>query len=287
MKIAVVGADGQLGSDLVKILADRGACFPLFYPEFDLTKPAAVRSRLNQLDCDVVINTAAYNRVDDSEEYPEEAFRLNAFAVRNLARTCKELNLFLVHYSTDYVFDGGKSRPYTEDDCPAPLNVYGISKLAGEYFLKNSLSRCLIIRTSGLFGAAGCWGKGHNFIDIMIGLENSGDPIRVVEDQTISPTHSFELAEKTLDLLDRKASGLFHLTNEGQCSWFELAQCIFDLRGSNCRLAPVLSEEFGAKARRPAFSVLENGRAKSLGIPDMSDWENAVEDYMKIKGYIR
>ena len=225
--------------------------------------------------------------MDDSEDSPEEAFSLNAFAVRNLARTCKELNLFLVHYSTDYVFDGGKDSPYSEDDCPAPLSVYGMSKLAGEYFLKNSLSRFLTIRTSGLFGAAGCWGKGHNFVDIMVGLENSGEPIRVVEDQTISPTHSLELAEKTLDLLDRKASGLFHLTNEGQCSWFELARRIFDLRGSSPRLVPVLSGEFGAKARRPAYSVLENARIKSMGIPKMSDWKNALEDYMKIKGYIR
>jgi dTDP-4-dehydrorhamnose reductase len=286
MKIAVIGADGQLGSDLVKSLEDRTACIPLYYPDFDLTKPAGVRSLLSKLDCDIVINTAAFNRVDDSEDSPEEAFRLNAFAVRNLSLICERLNMFLVHYSTDYVFGGEKERPYTEEDCPAPLSVYGMSKLAGDLFLKSSLDRFLIIRTSGLFGAAGCWGKGRNFVDIMVGLENSREPVRVVEDQIISPTHSLELAEKTLDLLNRKASGIVHLTNEGQCSWFEFAQRIFELRGSRPRLVPVTSVEFGAKARRPAYSVLENARAKSMGIPEMSPWEKALEDYMKIKEYI-
>jgi dTDP-4-dehydrorhamnose reductase len=288
MKTAVIGADGQLGSDLVRCLEGRGEpFFPLTYPDFDLNRPEAVRRKLQGLvGCEAVINTAAFNRVDDSEDKPREAFRLNTFAVRELASICAELDLILVHFSTDYVFDGRKGAPYTEEDPPAPLNTYGVSKLAGEFFARAFLDRSLIIRTSGLFGKAGCWGKGYNFVDAMIRMETSGAPIRVIKDQTISPTHSLELAERTLDLLDRRVSGVFHLTNEGRCSWAEFARRIFLLKGSRTEVIPVTSEEFGAKARRPLYSVLENAGAKALGIPLMSHWEEALETYMKIKGYI-
>lgn len=286
MKVAVIGADGQLGSDLVKCIKGDWTCFPLYYPDFDLTRPDRMKILLERLNCDVVINTAAYNRVDDSEDNPSEAFKLNAVAVRDLAMICSKMNKMLVHYSTDYVFDGHKTVPYDESDHPNPLNVYGVSKTAGEYFVKNMLGRNLLIRTSGLFGVAGSWGKGKNFVDAMIDMEKSREAIRVVSDQKISPTHTLELAQRTLDLLEKGKTGLYHITNEGECSWFEFAQRVFALRGANPCLIPVSSREFGAKALRPGYSVLENARLKSDGFQLMSDWNDSLSDYMKLKGYI-
>jgi len=283
MKIALIGADGQLGFDLLNLLPTE-KCRPLFYPDFDVREAQKTRDILQSLAPDVVINTAAFHRVDECEDRPEEALIVNAVAVRNLALICRERNAVLVHFSTDYVFDGRKRTPYVEEDEPAPLNVYGVSKLAGEYFVRSLCRKYFLIRTCGLYGSAGCREKGLNFVELMLHLEKSGRPLRVVDDQWVTPTSTEELAGRILELLGTERYGLYHMTNEGQCTWYEFAREIFSLVGRAANLSPIDSQAYGAKARRPAYSVLENQRAKALGITDFSPWREALKNYLKKKG---
>jgi dTDP-4-dehydrorhamnose reductase len=285
MRIAVIGADGQLGSDLVKTLA-RDEVFPLYYPEFDVTRPDRMRGVLQEMRPTTVVNTAAFHQVDDCEDDPDSAFRVNSIAVRDLARLAGELGFVLVHFSTDYVFDGQKKAPYIESDPPNPLNVYAVSKLAGEFFVKALVERHFLIRTCGLFGEAGSPGKGSNFIDRMIALADAGQTLRVVDDQWVSPTSTAELAERTSALIRTEKYGLYHLTSEGQCTWFRFAQRAFALLGRSPRLEPVDSQTFAAKARRPLYSVLENKRAGEIGLRDFSSWEEALKVYLEKKGLI-
>jgi dTDP-4-dehydrorhamnose reductase len=285
MKIALIGADGQLGSDLMKVLPPAGLT-PLLYPDFDVTKPDCIRRVLNRLRPEVVINTSAFHRVDECEADPEPAFRVNALAVRDLTLACRDLGAALVHFSTDYVFDGRQARPYTEEDPPNPLNAYAVSKLAGEYFLRSLWPRHFLIRTCGLYGRAGSREKGTNFVESMIALEKKGVQLRVVSDQRVTPTATAELAPRVFELLQTGRYGLYHMTNEGECSWSEFALAIFELLGRPARLEPVSSDAFGAPARRPGYSVLENGRYKALGLTPFSPWKEALQAYLRQKGHL-
>ena len=199
---------------------------------------------------------------------------------------CCRLDSTLVHFSSDYVFDGEKSTPYTEEDIPNPLNVYGASKLAGELFIRNTMKKYYLIRTCGLYGEAGCWGKGLNFIDKIISLEKEGQPLRVVNDQYVTPTSTAELAQKVKELIETRHFGLYHLTNEGHCTWYEFTKTIFNFQGKTPSLVPISTEDLGAKARRPSYSVLENENAKKVGLTDFSHWKDALRDYMVKKGYL-
>lgn len=282
-KIALIGADGQLGSELGKVLDDQ-EIYLFYYPEFDVTDAAKTSKTIRSLSPDVIINTAAYHRVDECEDNPGESFAVNTIAVRDLACLCRDLDAALVHFSTDYVFDGRKQTPYVEDDLPNPLNLYAVSKLAGEYFVQNFPQKYFLIRTCGLFGEAGCRVKGTNFVDTMISMEKRGETIRVVNDQWVTPTSATELAQKVYELLQTTHWGLYHMTNEGECTWYEFARTIFKLMGSAIRIEAVDSLSYGAKARRPAYSVLENRNAKKIGITSFSRWETALEVYLKEKG---
>ena len=277
--IALIGADGQLGADLAARIAPEDLR-PLYYPAFDVTRPAEAAATLRALHPDVVINTAAYNRVDEAEERVEEAFAVNAFALRGLARTCAEIGAVLVHFSTDYVFDGRRNTPYTEDDRPGPLSAYGASKLAGEHFVKALGERHFVIRTCGLYGKAGCLDKGRNFVQAMQAAGERGGPVRVVDDQRLTPTPTAELADNVLALLRTEAYGLYHMTAEGECTWFEFAAAIFRGLGLTVDLRPVGSAALVQKARRPSYSVLENARAKALGLPGFSDWREALARFL-------
>jgi len=285
MKIAIIGADGQLGSDLLKVL-EGNQLLPLYYPDFDVTKPKKARTLLSQIKPEILINTSAYHRVDECEDNPEKSFLVNSIAVRDLALICRELDFVLVHFSTDYVFDGAKKEPYIEEDSPRPLSVYAVSKLAGEYFVGNILEKYYLIRTCGLYGKAGCWGKGTNFVDTMVSLGQKGNIMRVVNDQWVTPTSTAELALKIKELLVTNHYGLYHLTNEGQCTWFQFAEAIFSLLGKKAKLMPVDSKTYGAKAVRPPYSVLENKRAKEVGLSEFSHWKDALKDYLIKKGYL-
>ncbi|MDD8026863.1 MAG: dTDP-4-dehydrorhamnose reductase [Acidobacteriota bacterium] len=280
MIIALIGADGQLGTDL-RTLIPTESLRPLYYPEFDVTKADDAAAKLRGLRPDVVINTAAFHRVDECEDRIEDAFRVNAFAVRDLARACRAMGAVLVHFSTDFVFDGRGSRPYREDDRPGPLSAYAASKLAGEHLLAAEWERHFIVRTCGLFGRAGCLEKGRNFVETMLWLAESKRPIRVVDDQIVAPTSTLELARNVLALIGTEAFGLYHLTSRGGCSWFEFARGIFELAETEANLIPVGSAEYGAKARRPAYSLLDDGKARRLGLLGCSDWKTALAGYLE------
>jgi dTDP-4-dehydrorhamnose reductase len=280
VSIALIGADGQLGTDLALRIPPE-SLRPLYYPEFDVTRSEAAEAALRAIRPDVVINTAAFNRVDEAEDRVEEAFKVNALALRGLARVCRGLGAVLVHFSTDYVFDGGKGSPYTEDDAPAPLNAYGTSKLAGEHFVRALCERHFVIRTCGLYGRAGCLDKGRNFVQAMLEEAGRGRPLRVVDDQTMTPTPTAELADNVLALLRSEAYGLYHMTGEGACTWYEFAAAVFALSGVKADLSPVSSAELRQKARRPSYSVLENVRAGRLPLPGFSDWRSALARFLK------
>lgn len=286
MKAAIIGADGQLGSDLVKSFR-KEEVVPFYYPEFDITQPDKIKKVLSHLKADVVINTAAYHRVDECEDNPHKSFQVNSIAVRDLALVCRDLGFVLVHFSTDYVFDGEKREPYVEEDSPNPLNVYAISKLAGEYFVRGVLDEYFLIRTCGLYGEAGCWGKGYNFVDTLVAQEKEGESLKVVNDQWVTPTATAELAERTKELIQTKHFGLYHLTNEGECTWFEFAQAIFSFMGKKPDLIPIDSEAYGTKAKRPPYSILENKKAKKIGLTEFSHWKESLKQYLIKKGYIK
>ena len=286
MKIMILGAGGQLGSELVNILQD-DTLIPLTHMDIEMTDEQQVNSILSSNMPDVVINTAAYHRVDDCEDNVELSFAVNSYAVRTIARICNDLGITFVHFSTDYVFGGEKKTPYVEDDCPNPHSVYAVSKLAGELFVRNICSRYYLIRTCGLYGAKGVSGKGSNFIETMIRLANGEKPLNVVSDQIVTPTYARELAAKVSQLIRTEEYGSYHITNNGGCSWYEFARTIFELTGIDADISPISSSEFGAKARRPAYSVLENRNLKLLGLDDMMQWHDALKEYLIEKGHVR
>ena len=286
MKVAVLGARGQLGHDLIQALAawDR---IPLTHADIDICDFTCTRKVLADVKPDIVINTTAFHRVDECEEQPEQPFRVNTYAVRNLAQLCAELDCGLVHLSTDYVFGGEKGTPYTEDDSPNPLNVYGVSKLAGEYFVRNLCPKHFVIRTSGLYGVAGSSGKGGNFVETMIRMAREGRPIRVVDDQVLTPTYTKDLAHALEQLVQTNAYGLYHITSSGQCSWYEFAARIFELLGLTPDFGPATTAAYGVKVRRPAYSALAHHKLKQRGFDDLRLWPEALEAYLKEKGHIK
>lgn len=280
MRVAIIGARGQLGTDLVKVMAD-WSVIPLAHEDVDVCDAKAARQVLERVEPDVVVNTAAYNRVDECEEEVEKAFAVNAFAVRNVAEVCADLGALLVHISTNYVFDGLKREPYSEGDLPNPVNVYGLSKLAGEYFARNYCKRHLVIRTSGLYGVAGSRAKGGNFVEAMIRLAAEGKIIRVVDDQFITPTYTRDLALKIRELIEDRMCGLYHVTNSGYCSWHSFAERIFSLVGLNVQLLPISSADLRAKARRPGWSVLGSEALRRAGLGELRSWDEALVEYLQ------
>jgi len=286
VKILIIGANGQLGTDLVRILRHHQV-IALTHKEIEVCDHRGTKKILEEHKPQVLINTSAYHRVDLCEDHLEETFKVNTYAVRNLAKISQDLGSVLVYLSTDYVFGGGKKNPYREEDLPHPLNVYGVSKLAGEYFVRHICQRHFIIRTSGLYGVAGASGKGGNFVELMIRLAKEGRPIKVVSDQILTPTYTKELAKKIAQLIETGQYGLYHVTNNGQCSWYEFARVIFELVGLHPDLSATTTEEFGAKAKRSPYSVLENANLRKLGLDDLSSWREALEQYLREKGHLK
>ena len=245
--------------------------------------------RINKYKPDIIINTAAYVRVDDCETERDRAFLINALGARNVAVVAQRLEAKLFHLSTDYVF-GGESRspvlPYTEFDTPVPVSVYGKSKLAGENFVRHLCTRYFIIRSSGLFGIAGASSKGGNFVETMMKLAREQSELRVVNDQVCSPTYTRDLASKIVELIDTEYYGIFHVTSKGSCSWYEFTKEILKQASLNTAVIPISSEQYLQKAMRPGFSVLDNYQLRLLGLDDMPSWQEALKNYMISKGYI-
>ena len=280
-KTAVVfGNAGQLGVELMRVFGERGYRVEGFDRDVvDVSDPAAVEATLARIDPALVINAAAYNMVDVAEREPAAAFQANGLAVRNIALACRQVDAHLVHYSTDYVFDGNAGRPYTEQDKPHPLGAYAVSKYAGELYAEAYLDHPLIIRTSGVFGPGGRYTARGNFIELMLRLAAGTQPIRVVEDHVASPTYAPALAERTAQLVERNATGVFHVGGGAPVSWFEYARLIFKVAGLTPELRPTSEREYRTDARRPKFSALSNGKMEAFGIQPMPSMEEAVTDY--------
>lgn len=285
MKIALLGANGQLGRDLQRVLRDH-AITPLTRSEIDVTDHARTRAILMDLRPDVVLNTTAYHRVDDCESHPEIAHAVNELAVLNMARLVNDLDAVLVHLSTDYVFDGRSRVPYTEQSEPFPLSVYAKSKLAGEFNVRAHAKKYFLIRSCGLYGTAGSSGKGGNFVEAMLAKARRGESIRVVNDQVTTPTYTIDLARQIALILPTTHYGLFHMTNEGSCSWFDFARAIFEMTGVQAQLSPTTSDLYKTPAIRPPYSVLENARLKQLGLNQMRHWRDALAAYLKEKSLL-
>jgi dTDP-4-dehydrorhamnose reductase len=279
MNVAVTGAAGQLGRALVRLLGPR-AVWSGGREELDVRDPAAVARVLDRARPDVLINAAAFNDVDGAEADPAPAMTVNAVGAGHLARACRERGALLVHVSSDYVFDGAKREPYREEDCPRPLNAYGISKLAGCLLVAAAGGPHLIVRTSGVFGAGGSRVKGGSFVDRILARARRGEPLRVVNDQRSSPTYAPDLAAALVTLAERGARGLLHVTNSGACSPYDLATAALDIVGIHARIEPIRTAELGAPARRPEYSVLDNGRAHAVGLAPLRSWRAALEEFL-------
>jgi len=280
-RYAVLGAAGQLGRDLCPRLP--GEAVPLGRDRADLTQPDLLARTLGDIRPDVVINCAAYNFVDRAESEPPAAFAVNTWGVRSLAQVCAGLDCVLVHFSTDYVFglDALHRAPWTETDAPGPVNLYGLSKLAGEYLVRALCPRHLVIRTCGLFGTWGSGGKAGNFIETMLKLAARGGPVRVVDDQVCTPSYTVDVAGATVALLEAQSWGLYHVTSSGACSWYQLARAVFEQAGLTVDLRPISSREFGGPARRPAYSVLANEALSRLGLTPLPPWNEAIVRYLR------
>ena len=286
MKIAVIGASGQLGTDLVEVFREEPSfeVIPLTHRDVDVTIPETLKV-LKELKPDVIINTAAYVRVDDAELYPEKAFAVNAIGALNVARVSEEIGAVNVYISTDYVFDGEKGSPYVEEDVPNPINVYGASKLAGEIFTRNYSRRHYVIRVASLYGRAGASGKGGNFVNWVIEKAKRGEKLRIVDDQVMSPTHTLDVAKTLAEFLKMKPEyGVYHMVNEGHCSWYEFAKTIFEILGWNVEIEPIKSSELNRLARRPKFSALENRKLHKIGLK-MPTWREGLREYLSRKQY--
>lgn len=280
MKIAIIGANGQLGSDLQAVLSEEHEVEALNHSNIEITDIKSVRNVLSSVRPHLVLNTAAYNLVPGAEQNPELAFQINGIGPLNLAKICTDLGITLAHYSTDYVFDGKKQKPYTEDDLPNPLNVYANTKLSGEYFVLNYCPASYVIRVSGIYGKVPSRSKGANFITTMIKLAGEKSEVRVVDDEILTPTPTYYIAKNTASLIKTNSFGLFHMSCEGQVSWYEFAKLIWDTLKLKTPLYPASANDFPTEVKRPFYSVLENQRLKNLGINHMPHWKEALVNFL-------
>lgn len=286
MRVVVIGSTGQLGQDLLRVFGDEAV--GLTHQDVDVTDAGGVASALGSHRPDWVLNTAAFHRVDDCELDPATSFAVNATGALNVARAAADIGSGVVFYSSDYVF-GGEERErdhaYEEGDKPDPLSVYGTSKVAGEQLVAQANERHLVVRSAGLYGTATSR-KGWTFPELMINKARSDGAVRVVTDQVLSPTFTADLAQKTKELIEHDAAGLFHLTNAGECSWFEFARGAFDIAGVEVEMEPVDSGQFQQRARRPPYSALGSSRLAAAGLSPMRPWEEALDDYLNQKGVV-
>ena len=280
-KVMIFGSGGQLGVELCGEFGRRGFDVrPFNRQSLDVTDSLRVEEVISQASPDVVINSAAYNQVDIAEKEPLAAYQANALAIRNLAMACRQSGAKLVHYSTDYVFDGTKGSAYIETDQPHPLGAYGVSKLAGELYAQAYLSDALIIRTSGVFGPGGLFTPRGNFLEIMLRLGKGSEPIKVVEDHFASPTYAPAMAAITADMVEAQAQGVFHLGGGEAISWYAFAAMIFELAGLSPVLQPSNEREYRTAARRPKFSALSNAKLEQAGFKHMPSLRLAVAEYL-------
>ena len=286
MRIAIIGANGQLGSDVTSVLKGDGYdVSELTHNEIEISNIDCVDVVLKDIKPDIVVNTSAFHNVPRCEEEPEKAFLVNGVGTMNLARISNDIDATLIHISTDYVFDGEKKSPYVEIDPPAPLNVYGNTKLSGEYFIRAIANKYYILRVSGLYGKNPCRAKGgYNFVELMLKKAKEQDEVRVVNDEFLTPTFTKEVARQISKMLKKMPGyGLYHATAEGSCSWYEFAQAIFEITDTEVNLKEAAPGEFASGVKRPKYSVLENYNLKKAGINIFKHWKESLEEYIKTR----
>jgi dTDP-4-dehydrorhamnose reductase len=283
-KVIVFGGGGQLGVELCREFERRDWTVVRFDRQgeqgLDITDPQKVEEAVAATDPKVVVNAAAYNQVDIAENEPLIAYQTNALAVRNLAMACRQADAQLVHYSTDYVFDGTKGSAYVETDPTHPLGAYAVSKLGGELYAQAYLKNPLIIRTSGVFGPGGMFTPRGNFVEVMLRMAKANHPIRVVHDHVASPSYAPAMAERTVDMVERKMHGVYHLGGGEPISWYDYAKLIFELAGLSPALQATDEREYRTAARRPKFSALSNSKLDASGITPMPKFRDAVRTYL-------
>jgi dTDP-4-dehydrorhamnose reductase len=279
--ILIIGANGQLGRDMVKTAQTAGYnCTAIDYPQLDITNQDSVEKVFSLADSQIVINCAAFTAVDDCEKMPDTAYKVNATGPGNLASASEKTGARLIHISTDYVFDGSKNEPYVESDQTGPRTVYGSSKLEGEIQVKNKCSRYQIYRIAWLYGL-----YGNNFVRAIrkgaAAKKATGEPLRVVNDQWGTPTSTRQVCNQIFNVMELDINGIFHCTCEGKCTWYDFASEIVKTSGIDVKVIPCTTQEYVRPAPRPAYSVLENARLKELGLNIMPDWKNAFYDFLK------
>jgi len=281
MKIVIIGSNGQLGTDLMEVLTPGNAVTGLSHRDIEITDIDKVQSVLGAIKPDIVINTAAYHVVPEAESFPDKAFSINGTGTLNLAKVCNNINARLLHYSTDYVFDGKKQKPYTESDLPNPLNVYATTKLAGEHFALNYCEQSYVVRVSGIYGKVPSRVKGGNFVTTMIKLAKEKPEVRVVDDEILTPTPTSAIAKNTAALINTDKFGLYHMSCEGECSWYEFAQVIWETLKIQTPLIAGKVKDFPAVVKRPFYSVLENTNLDKIGMNKMPDWKESLIKFLK------
>ncbi|MFA5832108.1 MAG: dTDP-4-dehydrorhamnose reductase [Bacteroidota bacterium] len=281
MKIAIIGGNGQLGSDIDAVFSSTHEVVSLNHSDIDIINVGQVKEILSAIKPDVVINTAAAHNVPNCEQDSAHAFLVNGIGTLNLATMSNVLNYALVHYSTDYVFDGIKKRPYFEDDATNPLNVYAITKRAGENFVLNYSKQGYIIRISGIYGKVPCRAKGGNFITTMLRLANEKPEVKVVGNEILTPTSTYDIAINTKLLIEERPSqGIYHMTNEGECSWYEFAKEIFSIMKINTPLFETTVNQESIPIKRPFYSVLENAALKKNNLNVMPHWKVSLKSFL-------
>jgi dTDP-4-dehydrorhamnose reductase len=276
MKVLVLGANGQLGYEFSNFLRDKAELFAFSHTELDILDFEKLINKFLELSPDIVINCAAYIKVDQAEKEQALAYKINAVSERNVSLASFKINAKVVYFSTDYVFDGTKDPPYNEFDEPNPISVYGKSKLLGEMYTKEHNPNHLILRISWLYGI-----NGSNFVKTIIRLAEEKGELKVVNDQTGTPTYTLDVVKQTWKLVQGDSVGLYHSSNIGQTTWYEFAKRIVEKLNLNAKVFPIKTDEFPVLAKRPTFSVLENYLLKLEGKNIMRNWEEAFDDFIK------
>jgi len=289
MSVLVLGSNGQLGSDLFRANASRKCplnLVPIERQHLDVSQPENVHDVLRKQEFETLINCASYHETDKVEKNATRAFAINAHAVKAMAEVCQQKHARLIHISTDYVFSGRQTTPYKETDGAAPVNVYGASKAMGETLACLAHDRVYVLRVASLFGIAGASGKGGNFVETILRIGKDKEELRVVDDITMSPTSSADVAGIILKLIDRDTEpGIYHTVNSGQATWYEFAKDIIHRGGINAEVTPITSDEFPSVAARPAYSVLDNKRMAAI-VGDIPHWKEALDRYLHEKGHL-
>ena len=290
MRVLLLGPKGQLGRDILRAHATAGEPFnllPLARDELDVAVPGAVEHVLETAAFDALVNCASYHKTDEVEDNATHAFAVNAHAVQMMAQVCATKRARFVHISTDYVFGGdqGREYPFREDDPIAPINVYGASKAMGESLARFTSDDAVILRVASLFGVAGASGKGGNFVETMIRAGKEKGALRVVDDQTMSPTATADVARVLIRMLTQGCSpGIYHVVNAGSATWFDFAREIVCRAGVKAAVTPCTTGEYPTRAARPRYSALDNAKV-TAAFGAMSSWQDALERYLRAKGH--